>query len=101
MRAITTNMEMLPPFPLTPALSRREREERIPLPANRNATALRALTDFLPLPAGEGRGEGERRVVKQPRSFAPKTACVRPAHSSFGLSHSLVTGHCPLAIPAF
>jgi len=49
------------PFPLTPALSLREREQRSPRSADRNATALRALADFPPLPAGEGRGEGEGR----------------------------------------
>ena len=66
-----TPSEVLPPFPLTPALSRREREGRTPLPADKNATALRALTDFLPLPAGEGRGEGERRELQPPRPLAP------------------------------
>ena len=64
-------LEVMPLFPLTPALSLRERERRTPLPADRDAAALRALTDFLPLPAGEGRGEGERRVVQPPRSLAP------------------------------
>jgi len=49
-------------FPLTPALSRRERGERIPLTADTDAKALQALADFLPLPEGEGRGEGEGRV---------------------------------------
>ncbi len=37
------------PFPLTPALSRREREGRIPLSTDWDATALRALTAFPPL----------------------------------------------------
>jgi len=49
-------------FSLTPALSRWEREERTPSSADQNATAPRTLTDFLPLPAGEGRGEGERHL---------------------------------------
>jgi hypothetical protein len=49
-------------FPLTPALSRREREERTPPFANSNAKALQALADFLPLPEGEGRGEGKGRA---------------------------------------
>ena len=66
-------LEVLPLFPLTPALSLRERERRIPLSADRDATALRALADFLPLPAGEGRGEGERCGVPQTTSLAPMT----------------------------
>jgi len=71
-------------FPLTPALSRREREGRIPLPVDRDAAALRALTDFPPLPAGEGRGEGERGA--QTRA-APSTP---PAPTpTFSLSHFL------------
>ncbi|MEN9575229.1 MAG: hypothetical protein RL514_3084 [Verrucomicrobiota bacterium] len=47
-------------LPLTPALSRREREERSPLPTSTNAPEASTLADFLPLPAGEGLGEGER-----------------------------------------
>jgi len=54
------------PFFLTPILSRRERGQ--PLCVLRNADDIRAessrgfarrLGTFLPLPAGEGRGEGE------------------------------------------
>jgi hypothetical protein len=47
-------------FPLTPALSLREREDRSPRSGCHDATALRALADFPPRPEGEGRGEGER-----------------------------------------
>jgi|GEM_PF-260167 len=61
-------------FPLTPALSLWERGKRIPLPANRNAPELRALADFLPLPEGEGRGEGER----DERSIVSRTLAVVP-----------------------
>ena len=59
------------PFPLTPALSLREREERSPRPASHNATDLRALTDFLPLPEGEGRGEGECRALRTTALHSP------------------------------
>jgi hypothetical protein len=41
-------------------LSRWAREERRPLRTGRDAQALRARADLPPLPAGEGRGEGER-----------------------------------------
>jgi hypothetical protein len=53
-------------FPLTPALSRREREDRRP-----RAHTLGALGNLvkpnatLPLPRGEGRGEGERSIRPQ------------------------------------
>jgi hypothetical protein len=50
---------MANPFPLTPALSFWERGQRTRLSADRDAPALRTLADFLPLPGGEGRGEGE------------------------------------------
>ena len=42
------------------------REPHRPRPAVTDATALRALTDFPPLPAGEGRGEGEQRKQTSP-----------------------------------
>ena len=47
------------PLSLTPALSRWERENRRPLSADSNAPVTSARADFPPLPAGEGRGEGE------------------------------------------
>ena len=50
---------------LTPALSRWERETGIQPRQCRTRSARRTLTDFLPLPAGEGRGEGERN--RQPK----------------------------------
>ena len=51
------------PFPLTPALSLREREhrrQRIREPKVLGVVATRSLV--LPLPEGEGRGEGERAL---------------------------------------
>ena len=52
-------------FPLTPALSRREREQAGP-PLNDNCPSLSApwRTTILPLPQGEGQGEGEVRGLK-------------------------------------
>ena len=53
-------------FPLTPALSLREREGRIPHLAEAGHPSLPdALADVLPLQEGEGRGEGERHVLTQ------------------------------------
>ena len=50
-----------PPFSLTPALSRWEREPRHPRLDNpRTSANPRDCRTILPLPAGEGRGEGER-----------------------------------------
>jgi len=51
------------PFPLTPALSLREREprqQRVRKPQPLRVVAVRCLV--LPLPEGEGRGEGERAL---------------------------------------
>src|SRR6266446_10290926 len=48
-------------FPLTPALSLRERENQGPRYDNSKRLGLSdALPMLLPLPEGEGRGEGER-----------------------------------------
>ena len=50
------------PFPLTPALSLGEREQRTPRCDNsRIAGKLDTRRTILPFPKGEGRGEGERR----------------------------------------
>jgi hypothetical protein len=50
-----------PLFPLTPALSPREREPCIPAFGDvARVQHADARTTFLPLPKGEGRGEGER-----------------------------------------
>jgi len=47
-------------FPLTPALSLRERGNRLPLAVEAEALGiLECRTTRLPLPKGEGRGEGE------------------------------------------
>src|SRR5204863_6272621 len=52
-----------PSFPLTPALSPRERENRSLAIGLSAALALVERRDtWLPLPKGEGRGEGEGRV---------------------------------------
>src|SRR5207247_2185896 len=49
------------PFPLTPALSLREREKQKPRCDNSKPLPLSdALPVMLPLPKGEGRGEGEQ-----------------------------------------
>jgi hypothetical protein len=62
------------PFPLTPALSPREREDRRPRVCKFSTSGkLKRRTVWLPLLRGEGRGEGERAV--------------RPA-VSFGFSNS-------------
>ena len=54
-------LEWLKAFSLTPTLSRWERESGRPSLANRGASRLaEARTNRLPLPAGEGWGEGER-----------------------------------------
>src|SRR5882724_5589336 len=51
------------PFPLTPALSLRERENQGPRCNNSKRLGLsNALPMMLPLPEGEGRGEGEQGV---------------------------------------
>jgi len=49
-----------PLFPLTPALSPRERESRIP--SFDDVQPADAWAAFPPLPKGEGRGEGELRA---------------------------------------
>src|SRR5438094_6414 len=51
------------PFPLTPALSLSERENQGPRCNNSNRLAFsNAIPAMLPLPEGEGRGEGEQIV---------------------------------------
>ena len=46
-------------FPLTPTLSRREREHMVAVSRFAGRTFCNGLASFPPLPAGEGRGEGE------------------------------------------
>src|SRR6266478_5759245 len=56
------------PFPLTPALSLRERENQGPRWNNSKWRPFsNALPMILPLPEGEGRGEGERIVRRSER----------------------------------
>jgi hypothetical protein len=51
------------PFPLTPALSLWEREDRRQLVGKaRRAGIIERRTQLLPLPKGEGWGEGKARV---------------------------------------
>src|SRR6266436_5826003 len=59
------------PFPLTPALSLRERENQGPRCNNSKRLAFsNPLPTMLPLPEGEGRGEGEQNVqVPERRDF--------------------------------
>jgi len=52
------------PFPLTPALSPRERENRSSVIGLSEALVLvESGNAWLPLPKGEGRGEGEQMIV--------------------------------------
>src|SRR6185369_1203019 len=86
------------PFPLTPALSPRERENRSPV-FRQSPTPLcsESRNACLPLPKGEGRGEGEgdgrqhdgyailgfkgaRRATISGRSFPEKRAGVEASH---------------------
>ncbi len=56
-------------FPLTPALSRREREKVSPAPDHPNVSGSSpALGAALPLPEGKGRSEGERLARPNPAS---------------------------------
>ena len=72
------------PFPLPPTLSRWEREHRLPRLLESGASQLfDERTSFLPLPAGEGRGEGER-------SKHAVTAASFPTHS-----HSIFASTAP------
>jgi hypothetical protein len=51
------------PVPLTPALSRREREDSRQSAVNMDASGkVERRSAILPLPAGEGWGEGEREL---------------------------------------
>src|SRR5438552_2747656 len=60
------------PFPLTPALPLREREKQGPHCHNPERLGFsNALPTMLPLPEGEGRGEGERALeIADDGSFA-------------------------------
>jgi len=91
------------PFPLTPALSRGERENRIPsfvltrppLSSMATETAAEAegcpnaerLAHFPPLPEGEGRGEGEGSRLYARFIDVARVACSIP-HSALRIPHS-------------
>jgi hypothetical protein len=60
-RGTVTLLAIARPFPLTPTLSLREREQRPPRVRQLEASGLLARRGaVLPLPKGEGRGEGEQ-----------------------------------------
>ncbi|MBI2929339.1 MAG: DUF4434 domain-containing protein [Verrucomicrobia bacterium] len=73
-------------FPLTPALSRRERERRQTVSDNSKHQRREAgLLDVLPLPAGEGRGEGERD--RRTPSAAPlRPTCARSVSARLAIA---------------
>ncbi len=61
--------QILPPLSLTPALSRRERENRVQSPDETEPGDSRMILEqtrntrlLFPLPQGEGQGEGEFRA---------------------------------------
>jgi len=57
------------PFPLTPALSLRERVTSLAVPAEKHAAGfVNTLAVILPLPEGEGRGEGEGAIDRDGRT---------------------------------
>jgi hypothetical protein len=58
------------PFPLTPALSLRERGNRHQSVGKaRRAGIIERRTQLLPLPMGEGRGEGNARIQIREAAF--------------------------------
>src|SRR5216684_2575307 len=75
------------PFPLTPALSLRERENQGPGCSNSKRLGLsNALPMMLPLPEGEGRGELEQSVrIPESRDF-----CNRLSDFGFRISDFIV-----------
>ncbi|MFA6544918.1 MAG: UvrD-helicase domain-containing protein, partial [Limisphaerales bacterium] len=67
------------PSSLTPALSRREREQARPPSLLSNASSSSpARAASPPLPAGEGRGEGENIPSSEPARSRPETPDPRP-----------------------
>src|ERR1700745_595112 len=71
-------------FPLTPALSLGERENRFPVVEKTPRPGLLgALPTILPLPKGEGRGEGEERVRTGYYSKTEMLPCRSPRSSAW------------------
>src|ERR1017187_8119560 len=81
-------------FPLTPALSLRERElPSQPHNISRRASLAETLAAILPLPRGEGRGEGECNVRAAAAAEASKLSC---HHFSIGCRPAGLPVHQPL-----